>query len=275
MGRLDPARWAIGQRYTGSFTPVADLPEHGKGVPAAPGTEDAVEQPGPWPVQPAGTLGAELVIGRGASTGIGVKVGNAGSEQVLAADIGIAGLFHLYVHTERHGQRVQRRLNPRGYHSRVTSIAVHDRRVWTQMWARRNEWSSTDPWWMHGTFRLDPRDVLLGELRYTYDTIGERRDGTVRMPEGDDHQVTLQLQKQTLARRRGRGRTKWIVEWPSHDGVPVRNHEWKGDEVFGSSVDVPYEAVESGRWPAVACAEIAAQCSRDRARYRYTPTITT
>ena len=53
---------------------------------------------------------------------------------------------------------------------------------------------------MRGSVRIDPRDVVLGERRYSYADVGDRVPAVVRMPHGDDHVVTLQLQRQTFGR---------------------------------------------------------------------------
>jgi hypothetical protein len=270
QGHLDPARYNIGDRYTGDYLD-RDFPLRVRQQLAARGHTARLGLPGPWPAHPTATIGGELHVSRQARFGIGVKVGNGGSEQVLAADFGLPWLFHLYLHTEDHGRFVQRRLNPTGYHSRVIELNAHDGRLWSQVWARRDEWSRSDPWWMHGTLRINPADLLLGNSRYAYEDVGEPVPGTVRMPEGDDHPVTLQLQKQTHGRPRGRKTTSWTVDWRSKRGIPVRVDDWKGSGVYGSGVDVTDAAVDNGQWPAMACAAIAVQCSADRARNNYRP----
>jgi hypothetical protein len=271
QGHLDPAHFDIGQAYTGEYL-TRDLTPTVRKQLADRGHTDRLGLPGPWPAHPTTTIGAELHVSRHARFGIGIKVGNAGSEQVLAANFGLPWLFHLYVHTEDHGRFLQRRLNPTGYHSRVIELNAHDGKLWWEGWARRHEWSGTDPWWMHGTLTIDPRALLLGPSRYAYENVGEPVPGLVRMPEGDDHPVTLQLQKQHHGRKRGRKTTSWCVDWRSKAGIPVRQDDWKGDSIYGSGVDVTDGAVANGQWPAMACANIAAQCSRDRAHYNYRPT---
>lgn len=270
QGHLDPAQWDIGQTYDGEYL-ERELSPRVREQLAKRGHTENLGKPGAWPSRPASTVGAELVLGRSSSTGISLKVGNPGSEQTLAADAGVTGLFHLYLHTEDHGRWIQRRLNPTGYESRVIEADIHHGRLHTKLWARRDSRSKSDPWWMHGTVRLDPRDILLGEARYSWEDIGEPVTATVRMPEGDDHEVVLTLQKWTHSRARGRKSFTWRVDWRSKNGIPIRNHDWKGDEVFASTVDVSAAAVDNGHWAAEACAAIAADCSRDRARYTYRP----
>jgi len=270
QGFLDPTQWHIGQRYTGDYLTRVIPPQARKQL-AARGHTTRLALPGLWPASPTTTIGGELVLGRRARFGIGIKIGNAGSEQVLAADFGLPGLFHLYLHTEEHGRFLQRRLNPTGYDSRVIELDAHNGKLWWQGWARRNEWSRSDPWWMHGTLTIDPRELLLGHARYSYTDVGDPVEATVRMPEGDDHQVVLKLQRCTYGRKRGRKTSSWSVDWSSKKGIPVRIDDWKGDSVYGSGVDVTDDAVTHNQWVALACANIGAQCSRDRARYNYRP----
>lgn len=271
QGVLDPALWDIGQPYDGEFLD-RPIPVRVREQLAKRGHTARLGIPGHWPARPTTSVGGQLVIGRSSSTGISLKVGNCGSEQVLAIDFGITGLFHLYLHTEDHGRWLQRRLNPRGYDSRIIEVDIHHRRLYTKLWARRDEWSKTDPWWMHGSLRLDPRDRLFGDPKYKYEDVGDPVTATVRMPEGDDHQVVLKLQKCTHGRTRGRQAHSWNVHWESKAGIPVRNHDWKGNNTYASGVDVSADAVSDDRWVAEACAAVAAQCSRDRAHYNYTPT---
>lgn len=60
-----------------------------------------------------GVVGGQLVVW-GAHDGFSaeVKVGNAGSEHTLAAHLHLSKLGALYLHTERHGTWLQRRLVP-------------------------------------------------------------------------------------------------------------------------------------------------------------------
>lgn len=273
QGSPDPAQWTIGQRYTGEYL-TRTIPPQARKQLAERGHTARLNLPGPWPAHPTSTIGGELVIGRQATFGAGLKLGNVGSEQVLAADFGLPGLFHLYLHTEHHGQFLQRRLNPTSYQSRVIDITAHHGRLWWELWARRDEQAKTDPWWMHGSLRIDPRTILLGEIRHTYTDVGDRIEATVRMPEGDDHTVTLQLQKRTTGRKHGRKTTHWTVDWDAPAGIPFRNDSWKGDNIYGSGVDITHVAVDNGRWVAEACAQIAAQCTSDRSRYHYLPADT-
>lgn len=264
QGNLDHETWAIGQRYTGPYQASlsTDAEERFRAIKAS-------VEPGPWPATPTGTVGGQLVVGKSYSTGFELKIGNAGSEHVLAAHVTIEPLGGLYLHTEQHGTWLQRRLNPTGYESRIIGISVHNRRLYWQLWAKRNSRSNKDPRWQQGSFRVDPRDILFGEARYSYENVGDRVTWLLRMPHGDEHLLVLQLQRQTLRRRRGRGRQSWVVDWKHRPGIPTK----PGDRghILGSGVDVSHVAATEGGWPVEACAAIAVQLTRDRIRYGYQP----
>lgn len=270
QGNLDPDQWQIGQPYTGptsaarrmSATVVRQLAR--KGI--APTVSN---DPGPWPTDPEGSLGAELVIGRSHSIGADIKVGNPGSENVLAGHIGLGPLGALYVHSERYGQWIQRRLNPVGYQSRETGFSIYHGRLSWQVWAKRDEHSASDPKWMRGSIPLDPRHHLLGPKRNRKISETDRVPAVVRMPEGDTHDVTVHLEQWETRRTRGRATPYWMAQWDCKAGIPIRNHDWKGDETFSCSWAIKGVTPDNPRWPHVIAAKAAEQCSRDRARYGY------
>jgi hypothetical protein len=244
QGDLDAERWSVGDVY------------------------DA-ELPGPWP-RATGGLSAEVVVGKnipGAS--ISVAVGSAGDENTLAAHVRLSPLGAVYVHTEQFGTWLQRRLNPTGYDTRVVEAGIGDGRLHWRIWAKQNEHSTATSRWRDGSVVVDPRDRLLGELRYSYEPVGEPVTAVVRMPEGDDHEVTLTLQRVRRGRRRGTGKLSWSADWSSEKGIPFRRNSWKGNEVGSSSVDVSDAAVDQGRWAEEACAAIAVRVSAMRTRYRW------
>lgn len=271
QGHLDPDQWSIGQPYTGPWIPAlpTDQPARREAVLAF---KDAAHYPpGPWPANPTGTIGGQIIIGKTYSTSLEAKLGNAGSEHVLAAHGSIAPLGALYLHTEGHGTWLQRRLNPTGYQSRVTGFSAHEGHLWWKVWARRDETSCDDPWWMHGSFRTNPIDIVLGPKRYSYENIGEPVTVTIRMPHGDDHQAQLQLQHQTLtrARRRRPIERSFVVDIRSQPGIPTKPHNRGG--VCGFAVQVQDSAAIDGGWAEQACVEAAAKLTRDRVRYGYRP----
>jgi hypothetical protein len=272
QGNLDPDQWDIGQTYTGPLTPTKPLSKTVTQQLARRGIKPARSgQPGPFPAQPVGTVGGEIHIGKSKwrTVGIDFKVGNCGSEQVLAASLRIGPLGSLYLHTEDHGRWLQRRLNPTGYQSRETGLSYYSGRLSWQLWARRDEHRATDPKWMSGSLSIDPRDHLLGPRRNRKISETERVPAVVYMPEGDTHHVTVHLEKWESRRHRGRAATYWMAQWDCEAGIPVRNHDWKGDKTFSCAWISEGITPDNPRWPYILAAKAAEQCTRDRARYGY------
>jgi hypothetical protein len=228
-------------------------------------------QPGPLPARPVGTVGGEVHIGKSKwrTVGIDFKVGNCGSEQVLAASLRLGPIGSLYLHTEDHGRWIQRRLNPTGYQSRETGLSYYRGRLSWQLWARRDEHRASDPKWMNGSLPIDPRHYLYGPKKNRKVSETEKVPAVVRMPEGDTHDVLVHLEKWETRRTRGRAHTFWRAEWKSEAGIPVRNHDWKGDEYYSSSWVIDGVTPDNPRWPHIVAAAAAEHCSRDRARYNY------
>lgn len=253
QGQLNPVVAEIGDRYIGPFDNQLD-------------TTAQARTPGPWPDKPTGEIGAQLIIGKSfPGWDAELKIGNAASEHTLAAHLRLYPFGALYLHTERFGTWFQRRLNPTGYQSRVISLGIQHGGIDWKLWAKRDEWSKSDPWWMRGTFKLDPRDRLFGRFRYAYEDIGDPVTATVRMPHGDDHEVRLRLQRRMAGRNRRRF-DAWTVDWSTRPGIPTKPH---GGEVLGSAVDVSARSVEEGTWPVEAAAGIASQMTAARTRYGY------
>ena len=261
QGVLDPERWNIGEPYDGPFGTVRPDYEAVKqaGVPLS-------AQPGPWPESPTWTFGGQAILGR-TFTGLSaqVKIGNCGSEHTLAAHLRIDPLCALYLHTEHLGTWLQRRLNPVGYNSRVIGIDISLGSIYWQLWANRNGGEARNPRWQSGSIKIDPRDKLLGRRRYWHTDEGTPVTATVRMPHGDDHEVTLQLQRQELGREKLRRRKKaWTVDWDSATGIPTK--PGGRGRVTGSGVEVSDASVRKGTWPQEAAANIAKTVTASRTR---------
>jgi hypothetical protein len=269
QGDLDPDQWNLGQAYTG--------PRNGRLIPrqaahqlAKRGITPAYpKEPGRWPETSTGDLAAELVIGRSHSIGVDFKVGNPGSENALAAHVGLGPLGALYLSSGRFGTVVQRRLNNEGFESRETGFSIHHGRLWWNVWANRDHHRASDPKWMRGTVHIDPRHHLLGPAKNRKVSETERVPVTVYMPEGDTYPVTVHLEQWERRRTRGRARTYWMAQWDCEAGIPVRNHDWKGDETYSCSWGIQGVTPDNPRWPYILAAKAAEQCTRDRARYGY------
>lgn len=272
QGNLDPAQWDIGQPYPGPFSTAEPLSPMVRKQLARKGVIPArAAEPGPIPANPVSTIGGEIHVGKSKwrTVGVDFKVGNPGSEQVLAASLRLGPLGSLYLHTEDHGRWLQRRLNPTGYQSRETGLSYYRGRLSWQVWARRDEHRASDPKWMSGSVPIDPRHYLYGprKNRMLFET--EKVPVVVRMPEGDTYDVLVHLEKWETRRTRGRARTYWMAQWDCKEGIPVRNDNWKGDDTYSCSWGIEGVTPEMPRWPLLLAAKAAEQCSRDRARYGY------
>lgn len=247
QGDLDPAIWSIGDRI--------DL-----------ATRIGIRRrPGGWPARAEGVIGGQVIVGGRTTLGASVKVGNKGSEHVLAAHACVPWLGGLYLHTEGFGTWVQRRLNPAGYESRVTSLEVHAGRVWWRVWAPRD--SGPAPRWQDGSLRIDPRDIALGERRYTYTPAGGPVTGALRDLDGAAYEYTATLNRQACGRRHGRARLSWSVSFDlPAAGIPYQPGK---SGMTGWSVPVDDQAVAAGMWLDAAIAASIAKVTGLRIRYEY------
>jgi hypothetical protein len=250
QGCLDPSAWAIG-------TPVR------LGVFAS-----ATRQPGrAWPRGNQGVVGGQLVVGRGPSCGVSVKVGNCGSEHTLAAHVLIPWAGALYLHTERFGTWMQRRLNPAGYESKVIEADIGDGRLHWKAWAPRDG-GPPGSRWRAGSVRVDPRDILLGERRYQYEDAVGPEPVTLTLPDGSQHPIAVRLKRQSRGRRRGRAKLSWSVSCDSKDGIP---YDGTRGGMNGWSVPVSDDAVTCGLWQQEAVAASIVKVTQLRVRYGWKP----
>ncbi|WP_433355586.1 hypothetical protein ACQP25_17130 [Microtetraspora malaysiensis] len=276
QGDLDPEKYQVGEPYTGPWVPptrviAAHYWKELLDLNKPPVHQDDKGKPGPWPDKPVGMVGTELVVGR--TFGVfsaEVKVGNAGSEHVLAAHLRIWPLGAIYLHTEQFGTWLQRRLNPTGYESRVISLDLDDWRLRWRLWAKRDSWTRGTPRWQDGSLSLDLVERIFGPKRYSYEQVGKEETGVVVMHEGDEHEVRLLLQRERLGRPRlrWRDRLSWSVQWTCRPGIP-----YSGDRAIDSwSVEVAGVAVRDGTWRVAALAAIRSKMSEMRAQHGYRPT---
>lgn len=307
QGALNPDLYDVGDVYPGPWrdvvaegdsraqrafmdgikpTELFELPDGGTAGRPVPGPRYYL--PGPIESRPTGALGGQLVIGGWGGPGFELKVGNAGSEHTLAARFSLGRLGALYLHTQHHGQGVQRWLNPTGYESKVISLGfARDRLVWRWWVGRDTSYGRRRPsgapsWWRDGDLRVIPpaADWLFGKrfldrapaVVADPDGIADFSDGVhrvVRLPDGD-YLVKLRLEQVTAGRRRGRRWRTWEVDWEAAGkGLPT---EAPGrGRYFGSSVTVRDEAVRAGTWAAEAAAAIAVDITNARTREGWEP----
>ncbi|MEV1005179.1 hypothetical protein [Nonomuraea sp. NPDC050202] len=274
QGSLDPGKYEVGDSYTGPWVTLtrvlaANAMVDLLGLRTTSVHEDGKGMPGPWSESPRGTIGGQVVVGSRALPGfsIGFEVGNAGSDHVLDAHLRLGRLLAVYVHTEGFGQWVQRRFNPRGFDSREVRLTIADWCIRWALWGRVNAWLATDPRWQQGYFSFDLMERLFGPKRYSYEPTGDEQVGVVRMPEGDQYQVRLQLQRERLGRPRlrWRDRLSWSVQWTATPGIPYR----EGRSIDSWSVPVDDEVVSKGTWQVAALIVLGAKVSQMRTRYGY------
>lgn len=185
-------------------------------------------------------------------------------------------------------------------HKRDLSLRIHDGKLWWKVWFdddggydrhhNCDSWRQPKLWpwsagrrkhrgWMclrDGNIDLNPLDALWGHRYFHYEDV-EKRAALVPVGEfpGDEYGVHFTLQRQTRGRNFGpawaRKRTDegWAASWDASPGIPVRNHDWKGDEVLGSAERVP----SADGWLPHAVNSLAERIRRDRIRYGYRPPV--
>lgn len=143
---------------------------------------------------------------------------------------------------------------------REIGVRIHDWALWWSFLELDGHWSSSDPWWMHGSFY--PADFFLGRKQCSWELV-EARDVTIPMPEGS-YPAKARLERGTWKRPR----------WPfpeSHlsvnidipKGVPVpgkgeNSYDCGPDAIFGQSS--PSRTIEEG------IGNVVASALRDRKR---------
>lgn len=175
------------------------------------------------------------------------SIGNAGSETPFDWHISIGGQA-LYFQTAV-GRRLAHWLTSRkgGYYTRVFHLGKFGESTdlrW-EIWAEKNEWSSEDPWWMHGSINLSIKDRLWGKLYYSYEVVKPAVEMVLDFPKEDGHYpVILELQRSILKRKK-RDKIydeKLLVEVEAPKGVPTHYDSsggWKGDRTYGWAVPWP------------------------------------
>lgn len=271
QGRLEPALYQIGDRYEGPWRTDVYDEDNPDLVLAEKHNPNQFGVPGPIRRRAEGDVGLEVKLGRTfGGTGFEVKIGNCGSDHVFAAQLSIWPLLWISFHTAGFGRWLQLRFNPTGYESRVTGFRFWRGGFEWKLWAPRDRDGGKPPWWQQ--FEIRPRllDRLLGRKQYRYvDVAGAKTSRMIRMPERD-YLVSLQLQKVSAGRERGRRRESWSVDWSTvGSGIPTKGID-RG-RVYGSHVTVSAEAVREGMWPSEAAAEIARKVTGYRIREGYDP----
>lgn len=233
------------------------------------------------------------------STGFSLHFGNRSSETPVDFS---CSLFRLafYLHLSWPGLGMLCEKLGRG-HKRNLSLSFHGGGMWWQLWYdddggydqhhRCDGWRKPKLWpwsmgrdkhrgWMclrDGNIDLNPLDAIWGNRYYERETI-DTIETVVNIGEFPDDFYTVEftLQKMSRARKYGpswvRHRTEegYSVDWKCKGGIPVRNHEWKGDTVLASSVKV---ATNGDDWLCEATENLIKDMKEDRLHYNYVPNL--
>jgi len=260
QGSLDPARWDLGEPYTGTFN---------GGFSAGAVVE---RWPGPWP-KSTFEFHCQLVLGGGyGGFGAQLKIGNCGSENALGGHLHLGRLFGIYWSTGDLGRGIQRRLNPTGYESKIFDLSAHDGRLSWKVWAGRNGDARRLPRWRDGSIRYRLLDIVLGPKRYEYEDIGEAVTATLGLPHGDRYDLKLQLRRRSRGRKRTRSRFDgWDVESDApRGGIPTKPGYRRGT-VHGSAVSINTANPASSAWALEALEQVRNDITSMRTRYDYAP----
>ena len=237
------------------------------------------------------------------SWGVRLHLGDRGSETPLDGMLDLGWVaFYWGVDAPGLGRLCER--IGRG-HKRDLSLRIFDRSLWWRLWYdddggmdsyhRCDSWRQPKLWpwslgrrkhrgWMclrDGNIDLNPVDAFYGSKLWLKDETFPEQTVRGLVPvgefEGDEYNVDFTLERREVKRRNGPAwarrvkRVDYAVDAKCHPGIPVRNHDWKGDEILGWHVTVPHEAVENGTWLGEAVLKTIDLVKRDRLHYGYCP----
>jgi hypothetical protein len=245
----------------------------------------------------------EVALKKKVAPGFQLHFGNRGSEtpidwHVSAYWLAIFGSFNapgLGAFCEKIG---------RG-HKRNISLRTHDKTLWWELWydddMGYDDWHRCDKWrkpklwpwsmgrkkhrsWMclrHGNIELNPVSAFYGSRLWLKDETfeGQTEQAMVDIQDfpGDMYVVDFALERRQVRREHGPAwarrvvRTDYSADAKCTPGIPVRNHDWKGDEILGWSVRVSKESLRGGKWIAEAVQGTIDHVRRDRKHYNYHP----
>jgi hypothetical protein len=184
-------------------------------------------------------------------------------------------------------------------HKRDLSLKIHNGQLWWRLWYdddngyddyhKCDSWRKPKLWpwsrgrkkyrpWMclrDGNIHLNPLDAIYGPRLYKYEDLEVLTTVTnIGQWTGDEYEIKWKLQKQTRQRNfgprwlRGFSDEGFTASWDSKEGIPFRNHDWKGDNVYGSAERVnPI----TGYWLKQAEASLRRRIKDDRERHNYRP----
>lgn len=208
-----------------------------------------------------------VVWGKGHLLGFRLHLGNTGSETPVDFSFGFYWLaFYFSFDFPRLGEFCE--WIGRG-HKREISLRIFSGKLWWNLWydddngyhpyhnCDKHRRPKLWPWsrgrntyrsWMclrEGGLELNPLDAIWGTPRYNYVT---KEEDVLLVEVGefpnDEYMLTTKLQEAWRGREHG---PRWVrrkkfmnhcVDWDSAEGVPIQNHDWKGDCAYSSSIQV-------------------------------------
>lgn len=199
-------------------------------------------------------------------------VGNAGSETPFDGHFTIFG-NGIYWGVENGGKLAERITSnsDHPYSDRELSIRIFDKRLWLYLWVPDDMYKRKIGKWRRKVFKLNPMDIIFGELRYQYKDLDSFRT-TIDMPE-DSYPVKITLQEAILKRPRGKKDIKsWCLDVDFDKGIPShydKSGGWKGDRTYGFGIDYkPNHIFE--RWKSDAKNLVTAWVYKERGRTGFT-----
>lgn len=240
----------------------------------------------------------EVVYGKRASVGASIHIGDRGSETPVDLYLGL-GVISFYGDFYYPGLRRHCELIGRG-HKRDISLKVHDGSLWWKLWydddggmdvyhkCDKRRRPKLYPWrwgrdkyrgWMclrDGNIDLNPLTAFWGLRYYHYEDL-EKQDALLHIndfPGDNNYLVHFTLRKQTRHRCHGPKWVRWVSDegycasW-STDGIPIRNHDWKGDDIIASSETVATRE----NWVDEALMSLKRRIRKDRKHYNYRPRL--
>ena len=189
-------------------------------------------------------------------------------------------------------------------HGRDLSLTVHGGQVWWKLWYdgdggndehhRCDKWRQPKVWpwsaglrkyrsWQclrNGSAELNPVSAFYGSVKYDHQSIGRARTALVAVGQCPDDEYTVEFTLQHVQRRRAHG-PQWArritEDYYAYDaecdsGIPVQNHDWKGDEITGWSGRLEgWTPAVDFDWLAQAVESTIEIAVRNRKHYAYRP----
>jgi hypothetical protein len=191
-------------------------------------------------------------------------------------------------------------------HKRNISLKFHNKQMWWELWydddMGSDDWHRCDKWrkpklwpwsmgrekyrsWMclrSGNIELNPVSAFYGSRLWLRDEQFQTESKTALVSindfPDDEYEVVFTLERREVRRQRGPKwaqrvkRVDYSADATCRPGIPVRNHDWKGDEILGWSVRITTgDKSYPHNWLTTAVKGTIDQVRRDRKHYNYQP----